>query len=493
MKILFIAAILYLLPPFIFGQNSYNLFYTPKNGYSGDFIPFYEKGEFRLFYLQDWRDKEKFGEGTPWYQISTKDFLSFTEYGEMLPRGTKDEQDLYVYTGSVIKSEGKYHIFYTGHNQYFVEKKKPQEAIMHAVSTDLIHWEKIPKDTFYAPKGIFEQDDWRDPFVFWNEEAQEYEMLVCARLHNNVSFQHRGCTAICTSKDLSKWEVKEKPLYSPGLYNTQECPDLFKMGNWWYLLTSISNWRFGTQYVMSRSLNGPWITPENNFFDDKEFYAAKSYSDGVHRYLFGWNSTKQHQSDYRSFEWGGSLIVHEIIQNSDGTLSVRVPESIDKSFTKEIPSKFTPLEGKWEINEKTIHADAAGECASALADSMPSCCRISAKVTFSKGTKECGLILRASKDIEKCYNVRLEPSKNRVIFNLEPHGNSPLTLERPVDLQPDVPHEIKVFTDHSNCVIYVDGKTAISARMYNIDDGKWGLYVIQGSADFSDMQIRVRE
>jgi len=492
MKRLLVAAILTFIPVLIFAQKSYDLFYTPKNGYSGDFIPFYENGEFRLFYLHDWRDKEKFGEGTPWYQISTKDFLNFTEYGEMLPRGTKDDQDLYVYTGSVIKAEDKYHIFYTGHNQYFVEKKKPQEAIMHAVSTDLVHWEKIPEDTFYAPKGIFEPDDWRDPFVFWNGEAHEYQMIVCARLHNNASCLHRGCTAVCTSKDLSKWEIKGQPLYSPGLYNTQECPDLFKMGNWWYLLTSISNWRFGTQYVMSKSINGPWTAPDNNFFDAAEFYAAKSYSDGTHRYLFGWNATKERQSDYRTSQWGGSLVIHEIIQNPDGTLAVKVPESVDKSFSKEIHSEFIPVEGKWEINEKTIHADAGVKCASALADSMPLCCRISAIITFSKGTKECGLILRSSNDIDKCYNVRLVPSENRVIFNLEPHGNASVALERPFELKPDVPHEIKVFVDHTNCVIYVDNKAAISARMYNIDDGKWGLYVIQGSADFSSLQLRIR-
>ena len=81
-----IIIFLLIVPVFDAGQTAYELFYRPPIGAAGDFIPFYEKGEFKLFYLQDWRNKEKFGEGTAWYQISTTDFLHFTEHGEMIPR-----------------------------------------------------------------------------------------------------------------------------------------------------------------------------------------------------------------------------------------------------------------------------------------------------------------------------------------------------------------------------------------------------------------------
>ena len=119
-------------------------FYKPQGAWAADFIPFYDQGRFHLFYLHDWRDVPGHGEGTPWYQVSTTDFVHFTEHGQMLARGTKDEQDLYVFTGSAIKAEGRYHIFYVGHNPYFAKQGKPQEAIMHAVSDDLLSWIKVP-------------------------------------------------------------------------------------------------------------------------------------------------------------------------------------------------------------------------------------------------------------------------------------------------------------------------------------------------------------
>jgi hypothetical protein len=67
-----------------------------------------------------------------------------------------------------------------------------------------------------------------------------------------------------------------QPFWSPGLYYTHECPDLFKMGDWWYLVYSTFTERSVTHYRMSRSLHGPWQAPENDTFDGRAYYATKS-------------------------------------------------------------------------------------------------------------------------------------------------------------------------------------------------------------------------
>src|ERR1700730_11420866 len=100
-------------------------FYRPANAWAADFIPYYRDGKFHLFFLLDWRDRIMHGEGTPWFQITTTDFVNFQELGEMLPRGAHDEQDLYVFTGSVTQGEGRYQIFYTGHNPHLRARGKP--------------------------------------------------------------------------------------------------------------------------------------------------------------------------------------------------------------------------------------------------------------------------------------------------------------------------------------------------------------------------------
>ncbi len=467
-------------------------FYKPRDAWAADFIPFAREGRFHLFYLQDWRNPAEHGEGTPWYQISTDDFVHFTEHGEMLARGAPDEQDLYVFTGCVIEVEGQYHLFYTGHNPHFRRQGKPEQAVMHAVSDDLLRWRKISADTFFAPEGDYEPHDWRDPFVFWNAEAGEYWMLLAARLKRGPS-RRRGCTALCASKELRRWEVRE-PFWAPGLYFTHECPDLFQMGDWWYLLYSTFSERHVTHYRMSRSLQGPWLAPEDDCFDGRAYYAAKSAAAGDRRFLFGWNATREGERDYRPWQWGGNLVVHEIRQEADGTLSVRVPESVRRTFGRAVPFRFQPGLGDAEIEPGAVRLEAPGSFDGATAGMMPARCMIEATVEFAASTRGCGLMLRASDDLESAYYVRLEPGRGRLVFDSWPRaGDLPfmVELERPVSLSPGEPVTLQVIVDGTSLVVYAADQIAMSGRLYNLPSGQWGVFVNEGAARFSDIRLAI--
>jgi beta-fructofuranosidase len=410
----------------------------------------------------------------------------------MLARGTKDEQDLYVFTGSVIRGEGRYHIFYTGHNPYFRKQGKPVEGIMHAVSDDLLNWRKLPGEALYAPTANYEPDDWRDPFVFWNDEAKEYWMLTAARLKSGPS-RRRGCTALCASKDLSTWEVRE-PFWTPGLYSVHECPDLFRMGNWWYLVFSEGSERTSTHYRMSQSLKGPWQAPDNDTFDGRAFYAAKTASDGHRRFVFGWLPTRINLNDSEPWQWGGNLVVHQLLQETDGTLSVKVPDSIDQAYGEKPPFGFHPGVGPCKISPGVIQLATPEGFGCATAGIMPSRCKIEATVDFEALTRGCGLMLRVSDTLDSAYYVRLEPARNRLVFDSWPRpGSVPfwVGLERPLRLDPQRPVELKVLVDDTVCVVYVDNKIAMSTRLYDLKQGDWGVFVNEGTARFSHVRISV--
>ena len=189
-----------------------NIFYRPKNAWFGDAIPFYDKGIFYIYYLYDERKTTFTADHTSWHLVSTRDFVHWKEEGEVLPAGSEKDIDQACYTGSVIKgNDGVYHLFYTGQNplnQDYELEGKPQQYILHAVSTDLINWEKHYETAFPAQKDKFEPHDWRDPFVFYQEETGEYYMLLAARLQGK-SFRRSGCVAICRSKDLWNWQPGE--------------------------------------------------------------------------------------------------------------------------------------------------------------------------------------------------------------------------------------------------------------------------------------------
>ncbi|MBZ5855544.1 family 43 glycosylhydrolase [Flavihumibacter profundi] len=466
-----------------------DFFYKPVGAWAADFIPFYDNGEFHLFYLLDWRDTDKHGEGTPWYRISTKDFVHFTEHGEMLPRGTAEEQDLYVFTGSVIKANGQYHIFYTGHNGKMREKGKPEQGIMHAVSNDMVKWTKIPEHTFFAPADKYEPHDWRDPFVFWNEEANEFNMLLAARFKKGIP-RRRGLTGLCASKDLIKWEVKE-PFYTPGLYYTHECPDLFKMGDWWYLVFSEFTDLTRTRYRMSRSMHGPWLAPERDSFDGHAFYAAKTATDGKDRYIFGWNPTRSESKDNGGWEWGGNLVVHKIVQQKNGELAVRVPDTVTKAFSNKLEHSFATGAGNYSTHNGEVTIKAPGSFAAASGGKMPATCKISASISFEKNTRECGILLRCSEDFNDTYYIRLEPRKNRLVFDMWPRDQMThqAELDREIILTPGVPVEMQVFIDGNKGVVYVNNIIAMNFRAYNLKEGNWGLFTTDGNAVFKNLSI----
>lgn len=468
-----------------------DFFYKPENAWAADFIPLYAEGKFQLFYLLDWRDWDKHGEGTPWYRISTTDFVNFEEHGEVIPRGTKEDQDLYIFTGSALKGKDKYHIFYTGHNGHLADAGKPMQAVMHATSDDLQHWTKIPGDTFFAPTDKYEKNDWRDPFVFFNEETKEYNMLLAARFNKGMP-RRRGLTAYCTSKDLVKWEVKE-PFYAPNLFFTHECPDLFKMGDWWYLIFSEFTDIVATRYRMSRSIKGPWLIPKQDTFDGHAFYAAKTASDGKNRFIFGWNPTRSDEKDNGGWNWGGNLVVHQIVQQPNGELSVRVPDTVRKAFNKPVTQEFKSGNGESIGAKKEIAIKAGGMFNAVAAGKMPGTCKISTTVTFTKEPKDFGCMLRCSEDLDNTYYIRLEPSRKRLVFDMWPRNASEVSqmveLERTIDLKPGIPIPIEIFMDGDKGVVYVNNKVAMNFRAYNIKEGNWGFFVTDGEAVFKNIEL----
>lgn len=478
-----------------FGQSpdpeTRDFFYRPVNAWAADFIPLYANGEYQLFYLLDWRDKEKKGEGTPWYRISTKDFVHFTEHGQVLPRGTEAEQDLYVFTGSAIKAKDQYHIFYTGHNPHLREKGKPEQGVMHAVSNDMIHWKKIPEDTFYSPSDEYEPHDWRDPFVFWNSEDHEYNMLLAARFKKGIP-RRRGLTALCTSKDLVKWQV-QKPFYAPNLYFTHECPDLFKIGDWWYLLFSEFTDLVRTRYRMSRSIKGPWIIPERDDFDGHAFYAAKTASDGKRRFIFGWNPTRTDAKDNGTWNWGGNLVVHEIHQQQNGHLTVRVPDTVASAFHNHLNYSFDTGSGDYTAANGVVTIKAANTFGASLAGKMPITCKIDVTIDFEKEAKEFGVMLRATDDLDKAYYITLQPMKNKLVFDMWPRERGEVfemvELEREIKLAPGAPVRLQVFIDGNKGVAYVNDTVAMNFRAYDLTEGNWGVFASDGNATFKNISI----
>ena len=458
--------------------------YKPSDGVAADFIPFYWNGEYHLFYLKDYRDIAGHGEGTPWFHLVSRDFVHFEECGEILPRGSAAEQDLYVFTGSAIERSGAFHIFYTGHNPHLRRAGKPEQGVMHAASPDLRTWKKDPAFLSFAPQDIgYEANDWRDPFVFWNEAAGEYWMLLAARKQVGPSRQ-RGLTACMSSPDLQHWQVR-KPFWAPDLYFTHECPDLFHIGDWWYLVYSTFSDCCVTHYRMSRSLEGPWQAPGDDTFDGRAYYAAKTASDGQQRFIFGWLPTRTHEKDDGDWNWGGNLVVHELHQQPDGRLTVAPPQSVLDGFKTPLPLQPQTVLGRWNTEGETLRGGMVGRAASMLLSAVPETCLIDTELTFAPGTSSFGLLLHADASLDHYFTLRFEPANQRMVFDRWPRpGDQPFMLERPLHLEAGQSLHVRVLLDGSCAVAYAGGQ-ALCCRLYEHPAGQLGLFANEGEVIFN--------
>lgn len=480
-------------------------FYKPEDGWVGDFIPYFDQDKFKLFYLKDPKNGEKEGFGRSWCLVTTKDFVEYDEQGAT---------GIYGGTGSITKSDKTYHMFYCD------APSSNRQIISHAVSKDLENWKKKPQDDISSKGEIYEESDWRDPHVFWNDKEEEYWMLTCARTQKGIS-ERKGCIGLCTSQNLKDWEIK-KPLYAPHSHKmAYECPDIFKWGDWWYLIFSTLDDKFGTFYRMSKSIGGPWIRPSNDIFDGGAFYAGKTYKNGTgnkiytknkKRYIFGWNPTKEREYglnpensegvDQNSWDWGGNLVVHQLIQRKDGTLGAKIPKTVDNAFNQKTNLSISKTTGNWDIENDHITNKSVHCLSQAFSEDSPGQCQISGEIKFKENTKGLGIALRVQEDLVTGYNFELEPTWNRIIFQSykrQEQDNIWNTLlhetkiERQINLKSGKNYKFKILIDGSICEFYLNDEIAISTRMYDLEGGGICFFVEEGNASFGNVKIEKRQ
>lgn len=480
-------------------EHMRQLFYTPEYAKTGDVIPFYNEKtkRFENYYLKNWNpDAPKDLAFHGWYRIVTEDLRTYVETPTKIQGGT----------GSVICVDGLYHMFYCT-----FDRDPAAQWARHATSVDLVHWKDIPEEKFGPDGTIYRMSDWRDPFVFWNEEDSCWWMLLAAR--ENGKTERNGCVALCKSKDLSHWTY-QKPLYSPHMHQgAYECPDLFCMGDWYYLVFSSYTDGFATYYRMSRSLSGPWIRPERDTFDGRAFYAAKTGTDGKNRYIFGWNPTRGENgwgfdpgtdfgADYKSWNWGGSIVTHQLVQHEDGSLGTRPVESVAEAFTAKKTDSFTPLTGQWTMEAGKASCDAQEGYSAAIGSlQIPEQCCIRASIRYEGTPRSFGLALQVDERFDFGYYLMFEPDFSRIEFRsglrmYEQGGQMfpyAVEMERAFRMTPGKTYQLELYIQGSLAVLYIDRDVAFGFRMYNWKNRKLGLFAADGGICVKDCEILTEE
>ncbi|KAH7037187.1 family 32 glycoside hydrolase [Microdochium trichocladiopsis] len=280
-----------------------------------------------------------------WARLRSTDLVNWTR--DELPvvnpgQDAADPDTSGAWTGCAVQGpDGRMNLFYTGYSL----PRNGMQVVLRMVANDKhgTHFEPGRKqieiaDVDGSHSSKFEDIDFRDPYIFFNQDAGLYWMLVATRLRSGP-YWTRGCIALLTSPDLEVWTPEPEPLYAPGDMFCPECPELFTLPNGkWYLVYS----RFhapnpGTVYRVADSPRGPFRTPRDGSFgrlDARRWYAAKSCSKAGstdRRVYFGWIADRCAEDG--KWLWGGDLgIPRELFADVNGLLRVQPAQEVLPDF-----------------------------------------------------------------------------------------------------------------------------------------------------------------
>lgn len=487
-------------------------YYKPTVGYVGDPMPFFDPvaGDFKVLYLQDFRPNP---EGTyhPIWGVSTKDAAHYTSLGELVSCGTKKSQDAAIGTGSTIYDEASklYYTFYTG-NKYLPTGDESAQAVMVATSSDFKTW---TKDRTFLLKGQdfgYDKNDFRDPFVFKGDDGK-FHMLISTKKGG------KGSLAEFVSDDLKNWT--DNGVFMTMMWDRfYECPDLFKMGDYWYLVYSeIHHAVRRVQYFKGRTLDelkactandvARWPDAHEGFLDSRGLYAGKTASDGTNRYLWGWCPTRSGKDNTAvgaspaEPEWAGNLVCYKLIQHEDGTLTLGEVEAISNKYNKVCEVEVKDQNGMSVVERKDAEGNLirdekgevikdtilSGDNAYMLLSRLGSHNKISFTVTTSNEWDKFGISMVRGSDSKKYYTMVVNPeNENNRKVNFEEQGVEGKGFIAGIDgyvfARPaDNVYNITIYTDNSICVMYINDVCSYTNRIYGIQKNCWSINSYNGA------------
>ncbi len=445
----------------------------------GDTMPFYDNGKMNIFYLADLRDG-KTGYH-PWALFETDDFCTYEDKGIVIPYADSAmEQDIALGTGCVIKDkEGGYHAFYTGHNDYY----EPTEAIMHATSSDMLNWKKIPEDTFFASEQ-YSSNDFRDPYVFYVEEEQKYWMLVVTRSEGS------GVIARYSSTNLSKWNDEGIFFEDDMGYGTNmECPTLLQYKGKWYLTFSDQWPDRVVHYRVSDSIRGPFKRLDTDTVDSNGFYAGRLETDGDKLYVVGWNGTKFDHDDANDYDWAGNAVIHQLEQQADGSLRPVPIESIIEKMSHKLP--LTPVkmtdtvkmeDDSYEFNGKLyelVRFEAAEDSERIEADITGYGSEDVFGISFAPGLENVGAL-------NYVFNIKegkVEFYNTENIIEEDPQSSMDF------DFLNNAMFHVTILVDDGVVCLYLNDEVALTARMYRSQGTDWQIFSVNSSEKWENVSL----
>ncbi len=458
----------------------------------GDVMPFYDDGVMNIYHLRN-----STGTNSMFYhpiaRLTTSDYIHYTDEGVALDFVEDvSSVDAALGTGSFIKDEsGVYHCFYTGHNDKAGDEGLPYtEVIRHATSNDgQKTWEKDENFKLYGEKDDYTNNDFRDPYVYYDSVDSCYYMLITTRQkkESEIAVIQRY-TAQSLSATSAEWKYKDNFFENDeGTYN-MECPSYIELNGYYYLAYSEQGDNRVTHYRYRTTHDGEWKKFERDSIDASGFYAGRLEKAGDKLYAFAWCARLSGGSS-GGFDWGGNLVTHELVQKENGELCAVIPQSYKDFFTSE--AGYSAVGGE-AITDYEFDGTFKAHGIQRLSSNVT---RMSFKIEANELKGNFGLTF----GIDGEYNNRLgsavmafEPGQNKItcyngVSSVLRYG-APLASVA-FEFEKDKSYEADVIIDGEVITLYLGGEVALTARITDMEESGFAFYSNGAKASIREIKI----
>ncbi len=170
---------------------------------------------------------------------------------------------------------------------------------------------------------------------------------------------------------------------------------------------------------------------------------------------------------------------------------------MDNAFSISKAMEIEPLNGTWNLRNGNAEIASPYAYASALLPLIPRECKLETDVRFEGSPREFGIALQVDESFDLGYYLCFEPYRNRLQYKTgirmyEDGGKMfpyEVEMERPIALKPDTDYHVRIFVQDTILEVYINEEIALSTRMFNYLDRRFGLFVSEGEAHFKNIKL----
>ena len=455
----------------------------------GDVMPFYDNGVMNIYHLRNTT-----GSNSNFYhpiaRLTTSDFIHYKDEGVVINyEESIFSPDAALGTGSFIKDkDGKYHCFYTGHNTSGTDPDLGEDAlpyaevVRHAVSDDQITWVKDDEFRLYGY-----ENDFRDPYVYYDEVDRLYYMLITTRDYGNAVIRRYSSSSL--SVDDEGWTFVDNFFTNDeGSYN-MECPSYVEYNGFYYLAYSEQGKNRVTHYRYKTSRDGEWKKFSRDAIDASGFYAGRLEKAGDKLYAFAW-CARLTGGNTGTFDWGGNLVSHEMKQNADGEIFPIMPSNYKSYFNHEVT--YANSKG-----EKVSNYSFNGEKfeATTLDKKSELVTRISFKMKPNSLTGDFGLTFGTNNQYDNRLGdsiIGFDLTNNRLmcyndVSNIIRYGKELAHVN--YQFEQGKTYDVDAIIDGEVITLYLNNEIALTARFLNMEENYFAFYSNKAKAEITEAKF----